>query len=119
MLASAAFVLGVVIAGILLALIRPAAIDAGAAPRPTAIGWLTLTFGLAATVAFAIGALGRERLGVFLISIACAFAAVVLGLGALARRERLWPTWVGLVAGAFPAVGWMVFAVGSVLLGST
>ena len=50
-----------------------------------------------------------------LASIACAAAAVIIGVGAVLRRDRRWPTWVGLAAGVIPAVFWIAFVVGNLL----
>ncbi len=119
MWATIAFLVGVACAGIVLAVCRarePGSADPAA--RPTALGWLTLAFGVMAAVALVSGIL-REAGGGYLASIACASAAVIIGVGAVLRGDRRWPTWVGLAAGVIPAVFWIAFAAGNILgLGS-
>jgi hypothetical protein len=124
MLATVSFISGILLASIILAVVRrrePEGI--GATRKPTALGWCTLAFGLTAVTAFVVAALlqprgnnsGNSGLGLNLISITFAFAAVVVGVGSLLRRDRLWPTWAGLVAGLAPAVFWIAFAAGNIL----
>ncbi len=120
MWATIAFLSGVACAGIVLAVYRarePGSADPAA--RPTALGWLTLTFGVMAAIAFAGAIFFEAALYGLLASIACATVAVIIGVGAVLRRDRRWPTWVGLAAGVIPAVFWIAFAVGNILgLGS-
>jgi hypothetical protein len=121
MLATVSFVLGILLATIVLAVARRREAEAGvAAPKPTALGWCTLVFGLTAVTALVVATWLAPRgdnsgMGLFLISIAFAFAAVVVGIGTLMKRDRHWPTWVGLVAGLAPAIFWIVFAAANIL----
>ena len=95
--------------------------DAGSAGDDAAsLRVLLRRCGLTAVTAFAVAAWLAPRgnnpgPGLNLISIAFAFAALVVGLGNLMRRDRHWPTWVGLVAGLTPAVFWVAFAAGNIL----
>lgn len=120
MWATIAFLSGVACAGIVLAVLRarePG--SAGPPARPTVLGWTTLAFGVAAAGAFASAILLEAEIRGFLASIACASAAVIIGVGAVLRRDRRWPTWVGLAAGVVPGVFWIAFAVGNIVgLGS-
>lgn len=119
MLASVSFVLGILLAAIVLVFTRRQGGDAGPSPAPSALGWWTLGLGLAALAAFALSVLGPRTedirwLAILLpnLSIALGPAAVVAGAGALMRRERHWPVWVGLIAGLVPALFWILFAAG-------
>jgi hypothetical protein len=122
-LASVSFVIGILLAVIVLAVAgRRAAEAGGPAPKPTTLGWCTLAFGLIAVAALALGAWLSPRpnnsgMGPFLISIAFGFAAVLVGIGTLVKRDRHWPTWVGLVAGLVPAISWIIFAAGYIIAG--
>ncbi len=120
MWATIAFLSGVACAGIVLVVCRarePGPVDPAA--RSALLGWLTLAFGVMAIIAFVSGILREAGGGGYLASIACASAAVIIGVGGVLRRDRRWPTWVGLAAGMVPAVFWIVFAVGNILgLGS-
>ena len=121
MLATVSFVFGILLATIVLVIVRRQEPEvAGVAPKPTTLGWCTLAFGLTAITAFAVPAWLTPRgnnsgSGLNLVSITFAFAAVVIGVGTLMRRDRHWPTWVGLVAGLTPAVFWIAFAAGNIL----
>lgn len=116
-----AFVSGVFLAIVILTMTRRDKTDAGVpVQRPSTPGWWTLALGLIAATAFALtvwwpissNAVGR---GLNLISIAFGFAAVLVGIGNLIRRDRHWPTWVGLLAGLIPAVFWIAFAAANLL----
>lgn len=52
----------------------------------------------------------------FLASITLAFAGTMAAVAALVRRDRHWPTWVALAAGALVAGFWLVFAIGEFAL---
>jgi len=83
------------------------------------LGWLTLAFGVIAAMTFAVGMFTDAGMGGNLASIACATAAVMIGIRAVLSHDRFWPTWVGLAAGVLPGVFWIAFAVGNILgLGS-
>jgi len=120
MWATFAFLVGVAVAGDVIAVFRAhEPRPAGASARPTALGWLTLASGIAAAAAFAVGVFTDAEMSGYLASIACAAASVIIGIGAVLRHDRFWPTWVGLAAGVIPGVFWIAFAVGNMLgLGS-
>lgn len=118
LLASVALVLGLLLGAIVLVVTRRGtAVGGEPAQKPTVLGWWTLALGLAAATTFAVGiglAAGRS-LGLLLASIACAFAGTVIGIGSIMKRDRHWPTWVGLVGSLMPAVFWIAFAAGEIL----
>ncbi len=115
MWASITFVAGFVFAVLVVRAARRRGDSTSRPSRPTVLGWLTLVLGLVALVSFGLGAGGGRGGALYLASIASATAAVVIGIGAIAGRDRQWPTWVGLVAGAIPALGWTAFAIGNTL----
>jgi hypothetical protein len=123
MLASVSLVLGILIAAIILTVTRrPTQRMVDSAPKPTLLGWITLGFGLIATMALVLGmSLSSQPndagLGAFLLSIALGFAAVVISIGAIIRRELHWLTWVGLAIGLFPAIFWIIFLFGNIFGG--
>ena len=104
--AAISFALGILLAIVILAVTRRG--------KPAAPGWWCFGFGLTAAIAFALTIWwpinsNAAGLGLNLISIAFAFAAVTLGVGNLIRRDRHWPTWVGMIAGLMPALFWIAF----------
>jgi hypothetical protein len=122
MLAVASFAFGILLAIIVLAVTRREPEVSGPAPPSRYLGWYTLVFGLAAVTAFVIGLWVRASGNLsgmadwlLNLSIALAFAAVWVGVGALRRRERHWPTWAGFVAGLAPAIFWIAYAAGNFL----
>ena len=121
MTATIAFLFGILLGAIVLAIVgRGKPTTSRPTPTPTALGWCTLSLGLVAITAFAGAAVltpSGGGLGPSLspISIAFALAAVVVGLGTLRKHDRHWPTWVGLAAGVAPAVAWSAFAAAYVL----
>jgi hypothetical protein len=121
MIASVSFIFGILLATLILVFVHRREPEGGLpASKPTTLGWLTLAFGLTAITAFAVAAwltTGSEDHGpgLWLISIAFGFAAVVDGVGTLMKHDRHWPTWVGLVAGLAPAVFWIAFAAAHIL----
>jgi hypothetical protein len=120
MLATIAFVSGILLAIFILAISRRKEVEGvGSAGKPTRLGWCTLVFGLLAVTALGVATQlspqpNNSGLPFFLTSITFAFAAVVAGAGSLVRRDRAWPTWVGFVAGLIPAIFWIVFALGNI-----
>lgn len=120
MWATIAFLVGVAVAGVVLSVFRTREPrPAGASAGPSALGWLTLAGGIAAAAAFAVGVFIDSEMGGYLASIACATATVIIGIGAILRHDRFWPTWAGLAIGVIPAMFWIIFVVGNVLgLGS-
>ncbi|MBN2387859.1 MAG: hypothetical protein JXB85_12645 [Anaerolineales bacterium] len=121
MAASVSFVFGIVVAAILLAVTRRREAQAGEpALRPAALSWWTLSLGLIAGVAFALAAVltptgNSPAFLLWNISIAAGVATAAAGIGAILRRDRRWPTWVGLAAGLAVAAFWFVFAAGNLL----
>jgi hypothetical protein len=119
--ASVSFIFGILLGAIVLFFANRRKPDAGLpSSKPTTLGWLTLAFGLTAVAAFAVAAWlttgsNDHGAGLWLISIAFGFAAVVDGVGTLMKHDRHWPTWVGLVAGLAPAVFWIAFAAAHIL----
>ena len=112
MQASIALVLGIAI-GVVVLLVASRAVygHAVVAGRATTIGWSALWLGLAALVA---GALMMAKITPLLdarTSIALTSAALVVGFGAVAKRDKHWPTWVGLTATAIPGLFWIFFVV--------
>ena len=112
MQASIALVLGIVIGVVVLLLAGRAVSRHVAEPgKATTIGWSALWLGLAALVA---GALMMAKITPLLdarTSIALTSAALVVGFGAAFKRDRHWPTWVGLAAAAIPGLSWIFFVV--------
>jgi hypothetical protein len=113
MLASMAFVLGVVVGIVLLATVGRAP---GTAPE---LGGWALALGVLAAVGFVATGLvqGASFIAPLagLASIALAAATVLVGIGGLLRGARGWPTWVGLVLGGAPALLWIAFLFGNLL----
>ena len=112
MQASIALVLGIVVGVVVLLLAGRAVSRHVVVPgRATTVGWSALWLGLAALVA---GALMMAKITPLLdarTSIALTSAALVVGFGAAFKRDRHWPTWVGLAAAAIPGLFWIFFVV--------
>jgi hypothetical protein len=123
MLASISLILGVVLALITLNVVRRRVPEGTQpTPQPNTLSWITLAFGLIAAIVLASGIWlspqpNNAGLVPFNLSILFAFAAVVVGIGALKRRERHWATWVGFAAGLLPAIFWVIFALGNIFGG--
>lgn len=113
MLASMAFLFGVGVGLVVLATVGRAP---GTAPE---LGGWTLALGTLAAVAFAatglIQGLPEIALTAGLASIALAFSAVLVGIGALRRGARGRATWLGLLLAGLPAMAWIAFLVGNLL----
>lgn len=101
----------------------------GPAPSPTMPGWAALIFGAIGLVALAIplamsvvapqveegSALNLPLLP--LASMAFALTGSVVGMYALYRHDRHWPTWVGLGLSGISVGFWLFFLVASALYG--
>lgn len=111
MLTAASLLGGIFLAAIVLATHRQASEVVGPPQKPTPLAWWTLAFGLIEILTLGIGWLIPMRIALWTSSIAFALAgaAVVLGVVTLWRKDRHWPTWVGLVLGLAPAVFLCVF----------
>ncbi len=87
------------------------------AERPIS-SWIALVMGLASAAVFSITVFpGRDidfSIGPVSIplTIGLEAAAIAFAAGALARGERRWPNWLGLVLAAGPALFWVVFVIG-------
>jgi hypothetical protein len=79
--------------------------------------WLSLAMGSAAAAVFAVAMIGPVR-NPFLMftAIGLPTAAVVLGGGRLARGDRRWQIWLGFIFGLLPALFWVAFAIGEVVM---
>lgn len=111
MYAARALLLGLVAGGVVLALVWRFSPRGSATGGPRPLGWAALAAGVVALVCTALVFAGVQA-G---FSIAAAAAAAVLVIGAIARHERHWPTWVGLGTGAAPLLFWIVFVAGEVV----
>jgi 4-amino-4-deoxy-L-arabinose transferase-like glycosyltransferase len=119
MLATVSFVVGILIAALVLNVTRQAPEADEPPKKPTTLAWWTLALGLAEILMLALGMLAPGNIGRWLGPIAYAFAAaaVVVGITTLRRKDRHWPTWVGLIAGLAPALFLLVFAAAYILVG--
>lgn len=118
---------GVILGALVLMFAGRGILTQGAPPqKPTLLGWLAFALGVFALCVSALGlalpaiatALGWDPSGVPsfpLLSILSAVAAVTAGIGALAKRDRHWPTWVGLVTGAIPVLFWIAFIIAEIV----
>ena len=112
MQATIALVLGILVGTIVVAAVgRGITTQAGPPPKPTALGWCASTFGIVALVAAGLMMTRLAALHIAPISIALAVASMVVAIGALVKRDRHWPTWVGLGLGAIPFLFWVAFVV--------
>lgn len=116
MQAGISLVVGITI-GVIVLLLAGRGVSAadGRPQRPTALGWSALILGAVAAASTASMFTTMFEGLTPRISIAAAVAGAILAIGALVKRDRHWPTWVGLVASAVPALFWVAFAVGEVL----
>lgn len=116
MQATLSAVLGIVVGVIVLAVAgRGATRGPGPAPKPTALGWSAFGFGVAALAAAGLMLTKLMTAAGPQVSISLAAATLVISIGALARRDRHWPTWIGLCLGAVPAAFWILFVVAEVI----
>jgi hypothetical protein len=82
-------------------------------PKPTALGWCVLVFGLVSLVlALMVTGGGSGRVA---WTLAAGVATLIAGIGALVKRDRHWPTVTGLAIGGIPALFWALFALGYLL----
>lgn len=96
---------------------RPASGEAGGRGGPTVLGWTVLGLGaLTLVLSFLVTGGGSGRL---VWPIAAGVATLVAGIGAIVRRDRRWPTWVGLVVGVVPLLFWATFGLGHLVTALT
>ena len=79
--------------------------------KPTALGWCVLAFGV---ISLALALMVTSG-GSWTWVSGAGMATLVAGIGALVKKDRQWPTWVGLVIGIVPALFWALFALGYLL----
>lgn len=94
--------------------------------RASALAWVALGLGATSFLMVASGlaapylgeALGRTAVTVLAmpaaLSIVFAIASLVAAVGAFARHDRHWPTWVGIVVGGLPVLFWVAFVVAEI-----
>ena len=112
MQATISFVVGLLVGAIVLFVAgRGIATPAGPPQKPTALGWCVFGLGIAALVVAGLMMPGLIGFRLSPLSIALAVATMVVAVGALVRRDRHWPTWVGLGLGAMPFLFWAAFIV--------
>lgn len=91
---------------------------ARSASAKTAGAWVGVVLGLVAAALFAAGFFQREAFdfpGAAIITLGGSFAAAIIGIGGLVRKERIWQNWVAAILGGAPALFWIAFAIGEVL----
>ena len=110
-LTAASLLGGILLAAIVLATHPQASEIIGPPQKPTPLAWWTLAFGVIEILTLGTGWLLPMSIALWTSSIAFALAgaAAVLGVVTLWRKDRHWPTWVGLVLGLAPAVFLCVF----------
>jgi hypothetical protein len=96
---------------VLFFLARRPALKEGPTERVTALGWCALGLGVVALLAGALAMTNVPLLTHVRTSIGLAAAAVVVAVGAVVKRDRQWPSWVGLTAAVIAAVYWTVYMV--------
>lgn len=126
---AAALVLAAVIGWGIISADRKRPAPTGPAPHPTMPGWAALVFGLIGLAALAIplvtswvapyaGVGTAWNLPLLpLASIAFGLTGSIVGIYALLRHDRNYPTWVGLAASGLVVGFWMYFLVASLLYG--
>jgi hypothetical protein len=80
--------------------------------KPTPLGWTAYGAGILALGALVLMMAGSGFRIAVQASIGLTAAAMLLSIGALVRRDRRWPTWVGFGASMVPALFWIVFVAG-------
>ena len=116
MLASIAFLLGILIAVTILKITHNQEILVTGLPRkPTPLSWIILGLGMTAVFSLSTGFLINVQsifFNLYLLSITSASAAVIAGATSLIERNRPWPTWIGFGLASFPFLFWILFAAG-------
>ena len=79
--------------------------------------WTLLGVGAVALVLFAVGMLKLMDYRFAAIpALAVPFAGLVFGIGLVAGGDRRWQAWLGLTLAAVPALFWIVFAIGEIVV---
>jgi len=125
-----AVVLAFIIVGVIVTIDRRRPAASGPPLRPTLPAWSSLGFGLVSLVALVWPLLlsrtapsgdegdvtvSNSQL-VPLASISFSLVGLALGVYALRRGDRHWPTWVGLVASGLTVAFWLFFLIGNLVL---
>jgi len=106
-------VTGLLVGAIVLVVLGRGLSARGAPPAgPTALGWTAYGVGILAVAALVLMMAGSSIRFSVQASIGLMAAAMVLSVGALVKRDRHWPTWVGFGVAAVPAFFWILFAAG-------
>jgi hypothetical protein len=121
MLASIAFLIGVIAAVIIVSALRRSGPGRlGPDGAPILFGRLSLIWGLLGVLGLAIGVVLSSRgdvSSVFLLfSIPCATIGIILAITGLFAQDRHWPTLVGLVSNGALIALWLAFALGNILI---
>jgi hypothetical protein len=107
-----AAVVGIVVGAIVLfALGRKVTVQAEPPAKATVLGWCALGLGIVALVATGLAMTNIPLLTHVRTYIGLAAAAIVVSVGAVVKRDRQWPSWVGLTAAAIAAGYWTVYLV--------
>lgn len=109
------FALGVAI-GIVVGVV--VLLAARSASAKTAGALLGVVLGAVSAALFIAGFLERAAFdfpGAAVITLGGTFAAAIIGIGGLIRKERIWQNWAAAILGGLPALFWMFFAVAEVL----
>jgi len=96
--------------------------------RASALAWTSIGFGATALLMVVTGIFAGPIAGMLgvtvdtvtampaALSITFAVASVIAALGAWARHDRHWPTWVGIVVGGLPVLFWLAFLIGEIVV---
>lgn len=80
--------------------------------------WTLLSLGVAAVLVFGLGVFGLIDYPLAAVpAVAIPFAGMVLGVGRIVLGDRAWQSLLGLGLSAVPALFWILFAIGELVLG--
>ncbi|MHB9003388.1 MAG: hypothetical protein ACYC6C_04915 [Coriobacteriia bacterium] len=103
--------LGIVVGVVVLLAARSVSAKTGAA-------WMGVVLAAISAALFIAGFLQRTAFdfpGAAVITLGGSFAAAIIGIGGLIRKERIWQNWVAAILGGAPALFWIFFAFAEVL----
>lgn len=102
---------GIVVGVVVLLATRSASAKTGGA-------WLGVVLGAISAAVFIAGFFKWAAFdfpGAAIITLGGSFAAAIIGIGGLIRKERIWQNWAAAILGGLPALFWIFFAVAEVL----